>query len=324
MPSKRRRDVIDDSVVGAYHVYDRCTRQDFLLGLDPVRDRDFSYRKEMFLKRLEMLQSVFAVECLDDAVLDNHFHMILRNRPDLVLEWSDQEVAERWLRLNRRELDLRSPPTSDQVAGLVADTKRLKKIRQRLASVSWLMGYLREPLARAFNAEDGIRGFFWGRFGCEPLKNETSLLACSLYVAMNPVRAGIATSVETSRHTSVEARLVDRQSGDPARPKSGWLAAVHVDGDGFEGATDRRRPSDKGYLGLTFDEYLDLLDQMIQRERAEKRGKYDHAAPSILERLGISPAAWEATVRLTSRRFTRELDEMAKIRAAASERTSGR
>ena len=63
--------------------------------------------------------------------------------------------------------------------------------------------------------------------------------------------------METSEHTSVQARLMDRVSGDPERPESGWLAAVHEDGDGYAGAAAGRRASDKGYLRMTFDEYLE-------------------------------------------------------------------
>jgi len=29
--------------------------------------------------------------------MSNHLHLILRNRPDVVALWSDQEVARRWL-----------------------------------------------------------------------------------------------------------------------------------------------------------------------------------------------------------------------------------
>ncbi len=32
-------------------------------------------------------------------MMSNHLHVILRNRPDVVAIWSDQEVARRWLAL---------------------------------------------------------------------------------------------------------------------------------------------------------------------------------------------------------------------------------
>ena len=35
----------------------------------------------------------------------NHLHVVLRNRPDVVQEWSDDEVARRWLRLYPKRRD---------------------------------------------------------------------------------------------------------------------------------------------------------------------------------------------------------------------------
>ena len=45
--------------------------------------------------RLQFLARYFAVDVLAFAVLSNHTHGVLRNRPDLVKEWSDKEVARR-------------------------------------------------------------------------------------------------------------------------------------------------------------------------------------------------------------------------------------
>jgi hypothetical protein len=37
-----------------------------------------------------------AIDVLDYAILGNHLHVVLRNRPDIVSTWSDAEVARRW------------------------------------------------------------------------------------------------------------------------------------------------------------------------------------------------------------------------------------
>ena len=108
MARKRRRDVIDETEVGAYHVWSRTVRRAFLTGVDPQTGVDYSYRKELIERRLEALASVFAIDCCDFTVLDNHLHLILRNRPDIVAGWSDEEVARRWLRLKRSELELKT------------------------------------------------------------------------------------------------------------------------------------------------------------------------------------------------------------------------
>lgn len=48
-------------------------------------------------RRLESLASVFGIDVLTYAVMSNHIHTILRNRPDVVAKWTDEQVAIRWL-----------------------------------------------------------------------------------------------------------------------------------------------------------------------------------------------------------------------------------
>ena len=64
-----------------------------------------------------------------------------------------------------------------------------------------------EPIARRTNEEDKVTGRFWeGRFGCQALLSEKSILAAMAYVDLNPVRAKIASNIATSGYTSVKMR----------------------------------------------------------------------------------------------------------------------
>jgi len=91
---------------------------------------------------------------------------------------------------------------------LTANSDRLAEVRKRLANLSWFMRCLCERIARAANHEDGSCGRFWaGRFKSVALLDEAAILACSVYVDLNPIRAGLATTPEESAYTSGRDRI---------------------------------------------------------------------------------------------------------------------
>ncbi len=95
--------------------------------------------------------------------MSNHMHVILRNLPDVVAAWSDQEVALRWLKVfpGRRLDEQLAEPTDSDVNRLVADVERMSIVRRRLADISWFMRALSEPIARLANKQDECTGRFW-------------------------------------------------------------------------------------------------------------------------------------------------------------------
>ena len=50
----------------------------------PLTGRDFSHRKSWLVDRLRYLAAIFAIDVCAYAVMDNHYHNILRTRPDIV------------------------------------------------------------------------------------------------------------------------------------------------------------------------------------------------------------------------------------------------
>ena len=176
MPAYARRDIVDEDRVGVYHCTARCVRRAFLCGADSYTGRDYANRKAWVLDRLRQLAGLFGVEVCDYAVMSNHLHIVLRNRPDVARGWSDDEVAIRWRKLfpQRDELtgEPREPDGHD-VAMLTADADRLAVLRSRLASLSW---FLCEWVARKANHEEGSFGRFGaGRFKSQPLLDESAL-----------------------------------------------------------------------------------------------------------------------------------------------------
>ncbi|GAA5508662.1 hypothetical protein [Novipirellula caenicola] len=210
MPRPPRAEQFSPDEVCIVHVTQRCVRRAFLAGVDAVTGKDYSCRREWIRRRMESLASVFSIDILSYSVMSSHVHVILRNRPDVLAKWSDAEVALRWLKVfpgHRLEEHL-AEPTENDVQTLVRDKQRLKTIRQRLADISWFMRALSEPIARRANKVDECTGHFWeGRFKAQRIVDETGLLACSMYVDLNPVRAAMADAPDHSPHTSAYDRI---------------------------------------------------------------------------------------------------------------------
>ena len=67
--------------------------------------------------------------------------------------------------------------SDDWVQQRLKDAKWVNKTRQRLASLSWFMKCLKEPLSRLANRQEQTRGaFFEGRFKSVAILDEPSLL----------------------------------------------------------------------------------------------------------------------------------------------------
>jgi len=58
--------------------------------------------------RIQHLARIFAIDVCGYAIMSNHLHLVLRNRPDLAAGWNHEELARRWLALFPRR---RNPHT---------------------------------------------------------------------------------------------------------------------------------------------------------------------------------------------------------------------
>ncbi len=210
MPRTPRAEQFDPSKVCIVHLIQRCVRKSYLTGFDETTGKDYSHRREWIRCRMERLASVFGIDLLTYAILSNHLHLVARTRPDVIREWSDQEVALRWLRIfpGQRIDEHLAEPTTNSVDTLANNTERIQLIRLRLSDPSWFMKALCEPIARLANFQDKVTGHFWeGRFKAQAITDEAGLLACSMYVDLNPIRAAMASSPEESIHTSAYDRI---------------------------------------------------------------------------------------------------------------------
>ena len=226
-----RSKCVQEGQEGVYHCFSRCVRRAFLYGLDTLTLRDFSHRKAWLVERLWYLAAIFAIEVCAYAVMEYHYHTVLRTRPDIVALWSDREVATRWLTLFPRHRDLRGapiPPAGEEIRALADCPERMAQLRQRLCCLSWFMGRLNEFIARAANKEDRVKGRFWeARFKCQALLDEAAIATCMVYVDLNPIRAGLAQTPEESDFTSIQERIRAWQKETMTTASAPSEAAAH-------------------------------------------------------------------------------------------------
>jgi REP element-mobilizing transposase RayT len=250
MPRVNRTEMCAAEEIQAFHLINRCVRRTYLCGKDRRSGKDYSHRKEWIRARLEELAGIFGIDVLAFAVLSNHLHVVVRTRPDVVKDWSDDEVALRWWRLfphRRNEDGSPAEPTDEELNSIRNDISGLKEKRRRLKDISWFMRCLAEPIARRGNKDDNVTGRFWeGRFRAQLLLDETAITACMAYVDLNPIRAGIAATPETSDFTSVKERIEDLktandEAADVESPSSGLMATFSPGGKKGQNRSDERQ-----------------------------------------------------------------------------------
>lgn len=204
-----------DTSGGVYHVCSRCVRGAMLFGTNPGSGYNFDHRRQWIEDRLIDLANIFSIDIFGYAVMSNHYHIVLELKPSITQEWSDKDIVQKWINLNpRAKEDIGA--TNNRARRLLADKTRLLILRERLGSLSWFMRYLNEPLARLANKEDDCTGRFWeGRFKSQRLLDERAIIACMVYVDLNPVRAGLSSDAVHAQHTSFAQRLNEAEGGNP-------------------------------------------------------------------------------------------------------------
>ena len=90
-----REEVFAADEVAVVHVMNRVVRRCFLLGDDPVTGRNYDHRKAWIQDYLVLFADCFGIDLLCFSIMSNHFHLVLRSRPDVVATWDDTEVARR-------------------------------------------------------------------------------------------------------------------------------------------------------------------------------------------------------------------------------------
>jgi len=267
-----------------YHCVSRCVRRAFLCGTDGFTGQSYEHRRQWVEDKILELTNIFALDVCAYAVMSNHYHIVIHINKKAANAWSMDEVIKQWHKLykgyaiSQRYLSGESLCKSE----LIALNEKAELWRQRLMDISWFMRALNEPIARQANFEDDCTGRFWeGRFKSQALLDEAALMACMAYVDLNPIRAKMSKTPESSEHTSIKLRL-HKRTKDASDNQTNVLHP-------FIGNPRKHMPD-----GLPFNlkDYIELIDWTGRIIRNDKRGSIPENIPPILKRLAQDTENW--------------------------------
>jgi len=161
-------------------------------------------------------------------------------------------------------------------------------------------------------------------------------MACAAYVDLNPIRAAMAQTPETSEFTGAKDRIDDLKNRSTKnrsthdwersrrREQSGWMSPLEInektDPAGADMNSTGRRASEKGFLPISLAHYLELLDWTGRTIRTGKRGSIPSQLAPILSRLGLEAGVWCEIVKKFGKLFKRAAGTAESLSAEADRR----
>ncbi|MDD9888794.1 MAG: transposase [Gammaproteobacteria bacterium] len=298
-----------------YHCVSRCVRRAYLCGDDPVSGQNFNHRRQWLVTRIKQLSAQFAIDVCAYAIMSNHYHLVLFVNQDKVRNWSDAEVIRHWTALFPRNAaiieTLRNNAKSRKAQKQLVQQVQLW--RERLADISWFMRCLNESVARKANKEDDCKGRFWeGRFKSQALLDEKALVTCMAYVDLNPIRAGMSDSLDSSDFTSIQERLINHAKKVKNRSYRQHRLLTRRGAKHLLGRQSRGKPSSLKPLSelssvrenaFPFSQrsYFELLETTSKalslfKEESARAIHILEEKQSVLQAIGISAESWIKSV----------------------------
>lgn len=201
-----------------YHVMSRVIERQFILG-----DKE----KRKFMEVLRQESAFSGVQVLTYCLMDDHFHILLEvpERPE---EMTDEELAKRMQFLYGTEFAGLWLSELQQARELGIDenvaTMR-KRVLSRIFDLSVFMQEVKQRFTQWYNRRNGRRGTLWeDRFKSVLVEsNADALYAMSVYIDLNPVRAGISADPKDYRWCGYGAAI-----GGDALAQSGLCRVIEL------------------------------------------------------------------------------------------------
>jgi hypothetical protein len=105
----------------------------------------------------------------------DHFHLVIKLMPQGAMNWTSNEVLDRWTHLFIAPLIVQQwrANTLNYPADSETLNRFIEQYRNPLGDLGWFIKCLNEPIARQANKENGCTGNFWkSQFKSQALLNE--------------------------------------------------------------------------------------------------------------------------------------------------------
>lgn len=317
--TRARTEQVNISHTPYYHIISRCVRRSYLCGKDTNTGKCYEHRRQWIENRIRILSSIFSVDICAYSVMSNHMHIVVKLCPNQIEQLSNEKVLERWCSLFKGPILVQKHRKGETLSEIEQQSVDdcIQQYRKRLSSLSWFMKCLNEPIARQANKEDGCTGHFWeARYKSQALLTEEALISCMAYVDLNPIRAAMAETPETSDHTSIKERINPQFDLSSAVMEQIQLDALIQFNlplkalSDFEGTISHN--SQSGILFCQKD-YLQLIDYTGRCVCMEKRGFIPKNQPPILQRLNIETQTWLNNATSFGKIYKQKFSRCAKI-----------
>jgi hypothetical protein len=130
------------------------------------------------------------------------------------------------------------------------------------------------------------------------------------YVDLNPIRAGVAVTPETSEFTSIQERIKaysqQPKSNDPEQSSHKLFPFKRTKENGFASC-----------INFTEEDYFRLVDWAGRAIRDDKKGSIPKDLSPILERLELNPDTWLKSIKHYNKDYFTAVGAIDRIKAYA-------